>query len=457
MKHRGARVAESALPCILSRVLSAPCGSIRDGAQTHMRMQEGSRLVVSCVERLPSEILLCIFIEAIMSEGGSFRLVTTLSLVCRRWHSVCQHATVWSLMAKRTFVAYPLVMRLLPTSQPSTTGCEPLGAGEGCSAAWDVGLALRPPTPSILRQVAETVERHNASWRYYRYVQRRRDIVLHSFLSVSLLSLSISMTLAMFAAEGLHVEELCTTSSVFFFLWVSYISAAGVVVSNVVIQVHFWPQPLLGRLRRSRSLIITSTVGMLLSIYDFVVPTILVEINLKREKRYPWVWCGATIILSLCVWQCYILVRIMPDARAQLRRQLAHAHLREGLRFVIVNVPNAFPMLFAAGVFCVLQRGQYGERLYMLLCGIPVVVSLAVLSLVFVLDYFLLRRAEDLSVGVCLFFAMLFPLSLFFVDFRGWCLLPLVTASFGFFVLHGRFMFGRALRELLDRCEDDLW
>lgn len=170
------------------------------------------------------------------------------------------------------------------------------------------------------------------------------------------------------------------------------------IITNVIMQAHFEPQPLVQRWRRNWSLIRASSATMLLGIFDVVVPTVLIEVNLSAptQQRFSWVWCGMTVIASFCAWQCYALIQILPDVKRQLQYELISVNIERVVKFVVINVPNAFPLLYAMAAFCTLQYVQHGHRLYVLIGGVPVVVSLLVLSLVFMLDYCELHRRTDL-------------------------------------------------------------
>ncbi|KAK7196740.1 F-box-like/F-box domain containing protein [Novymonas esmeraldas] len=409
----------------------------------------------AAVERLPHEVLLSVFISVIRNDDDDFHWIGVLSRVCRDWHRLCQHPVLWEYVAKRICVVYPLVVRLHGTA-PYDAGSRELvhrmrllGAEEQCIVQYDPLQPLPAPSRLALCRTMQTVRRYRESQQYYKYVQRRRSVVLHFFLSVTLFAVALAITTAMCVAEGVDVWGLCTTSTVFRLLWLAYLCIVAIIVSNVVMQAHFEPQPLLLRLRRNKLLIAASAVTIILGICDIIIPTLLIQINLARTERFSWLWCGITVILSFCLWQLYALVYIMPAARQQLRHQMTNVNVREGFQFVVLNIPNGFPCLFAAASFCALQYVQYGYRIYILLGGVPAVVSLGVLALVFLLDFYALHRVKDLAMGTCLFLAMLFPISLLLWEFRGLSLLPLAIAAFGMFVAHARYVVGSAVHELM--------
>lgn len=435
------------------------------------------------IEQLPRELLHRVFRELLEGDDHCLRWMSVLSSVCRRWNMLCQDPLLWEFVARRTFVAYPLVVRLpflvpseaalvqkaqgaMATDAPdnhsgvhhAATNEDPIREAEllvphsgppGRTVARRDTQPAFPPTRQTMKEAVEGVRVYRARQEYYQYVQRRRSFVLHLFLSITLLCFSLSIGTAMCAAEGIEWGWACQRQTTFAFLWLSYVSITAIIVANVVMQAHFEPQPLLQRLKNNKLLITASFVTMVLGICDVMVPTFLIQVNLAREERFSWLWCGATVIGTFCVWQCYALFCIMPDAREHLHHQLAAVNVKEGFQFVLLNVPNAFPTLFAVATFCGLQYVQHGSRFYVLIGGMPVAVSLGVMALVFLLDFCALRRYKDLAVGACLLVALFFPLSLVWWDFRGYCLLPLVLASFGFFATHAYFVVKKALSELL--------
>ncbi|CAG9573613.1 conserved hypothetical protein [Leishmania major strain Friedlin] len=410
---------------------------------------------VSWVERLPRELLLNVFIDVIRNDGDSFGWIGVLSSVCRSWYQLCQHPVLWEYVAKRICVVYPLVVRLHgaapydAVSQEIVNRMRLLESEEQCIVQYDPLEPLPAPSRAALHKTMEKVRRYRESQQYYKYVQRRRRVVLHFFLSVTLFSVALAITTAMCVSEGLDTGGLCNTTIVFGLLWMAYLCIVAIIVSNVVMQAHFEPLPLLLRLRRNKLLIFASAVTILLGICDIIIPTLLIQINLGRKERFSWLWCGITVILSFCLWQLYALMHIIPAARQQLRYQMTHVNVREGFRFVVLNIPNGFPFLFAAASFCALQYVQYGYRIYLLLGGVPVIVSLGVLALVFLLDFYSLHRFKDLAMGICFFLAMLFPISLLVWEFRGLCLLPLAAAAFGIFFAHARYVVSSAIHELM--------
>lgn len=393
------------------------------------------------------DVLVSIFMDVLQSSESLMRSVTVLSCVCRRWRLVCQDLLLWDYIAKRHFVVYPLVTRLhRDYALRHSYADKEVGV---CPVAASLEAVLPRPSPATVRAAMREVKQHLAQRQYYNCVRRRRSFVLHLFLSLILLSITLSVTSAMCAAEGLSLCRLCTRTASFSFLWTSYILIAAIIVSNVVMQAHFEPQPLLMRLHNNKTLIVASALTIVLGICDIVVPTLLININMTRRQRFSWVWCGLTVILSFVVWQCYALASIMPDAIAHVRRQHSDFDVREAIRFFVFNIPNTFPILFAIAAFCLLQYVQQGHRIYVLLSGVPIIVSLLVLSIVFVLDFIYFQQLKDLSVGLCLLAASFCPLSLLVWDFRGWCLLPLVAASFGFFISHAYFMLRITLRNFV--------
>jgi MFS family permease len=439
---------------VLSWSFTSSVGSDANDDADHSR-KVGVTSRLSCIQRLPRELLLSIFIDVIRNDNDDFHWIGVFSSICRQWYELCQHPVLWVYVAKRICVVYPLVVRLHGTapydaaSQELVNRMRLLGAEEQCIVQYDPLQPLPAPSRLVLRKTMEKVKRYRESQQYYNYVQSRRSVVLHFFLSVTLLSVSLAITTAMCVSEGYDVMGLCTTTTVFSLLWLAYTCIVAIIVANVVMQAHFEPQPLVLRLRRNKLLIAASAVTIMLGICDVIIPTLLVQINLAREHRFSWLWCGTTVILSFCLWQLYTLVYIMPAAREQLHYQMANVNVREGFQFVMLNIPNGFPFLFAAASFCALQYVQYGYRIYILLGGVPVIVSLGVLTLVFLLDFYSLRRFKDLAIALCLFLAMLFPMSLLTYEFRGLSLLPLAAASFGVFFAHARYVVSKAIHELM--------
>ncbi|CCW70380.1 unnamed protein product [Phytomonas sp. Hart1] len=408
---------------------------------------------LSLIQRLPDDVLNLIFINVIQNEHAIFPL-KTLSLVCKRWNALCQHSLIWEVVVKKIFVVYPLVMFLeydVPFDEPSRgilADTKLLGDSKNSISQSEAVEERRAPTKELLQKAMTAVQEYSKRQQYYKYVQRCRGFVLHLFISASLLSICCAIISAMCAAEDVSSCSICTSQASFSFLWVSYVCIIALIISNIVMLTHFEPLPLFSRIRRNKLLITTSSTVIIIVIFDIIIPTFLIQMNLLRNQRFPWLWCGATIIFSFCVWQGYALRCIMPDAREHLYHQLESLNIRDGFHFLLLNIPNAFPLLFASAAFCALQYVQYGSRLYVLLGGIPVIVSLFIIMLVFLLDYLWFYRWKDLSIAICLFSGIFFPLSLLVWDFRGWSLIPLAISTFGVFLSHFFFVVIRVFREL---------
>ncbi|CAD2221088.1 hypothetical protein AGDE_10570 [Angomonas deanei] len=410
----------------------------------------GDRGLQNChIERLPREVLLKIFMLVIQNDDNDFRWIGVFSSVCRHWYSICNHPTLWDFAAKRMFVIYPFVMRLRtapwdPASQEFIDRMRSLGAvGEDDDVYCDPMKPMPSPSRYTLTRAVEKVKRYRARNKYYRYVQRRRSLVLHIFLSITLLFLSTAILTALLATEG-YKSKWINRNSVFYQLYVCYTSIASIIISNVVMQAHFEPQPLLLRLKKNRMLIIVTAVSILLGVCDIIVPTILLQINLNRERRFSWMWCGVTVILSFVLWQVYVLMCLIPEAKQQIRQQKVSFSPSKGIQFVILNIPNGFPLLFAISSICGLNYMEYQSRFFILISCFPAAVTLGVLSLVCFLDYSAVGRSKDLVIGVCLSTAMLFPISLMLYNFRGLSLLPLALSSFLFLAAHFWFALRKA-------------
>ncbi|EPY29662.1 hypothetical protein STCU_03812 [Strigomonas culicis] len=331
------------------------------------------------IDRLPREILLRIFINVIENDNYNFGWIVTFSTVCRHWYRVTSHPLLWEYVAKRKFVVYPLVMRLrmIPWdaySQEIMDRMQALGATDQHMHQPDFAQTLPPPTRYTMRKAIEKVKRQKERNQYYKYVQRQRSFVLHLFLSLTLLFLSLSILVAMLAAEEFQFKGILCKDTVFGLLYMCYLCVAAMIVSNVVIHTHFEPQPLLLRLRKNRLLITASTISMVLGLCDVVGPTVLIHINLSLRTRFSWVWCGLPIILSFLIWQCYAITYIVPEAKQQLRQQMSVFSPREVLWFVVMNIPNMFPILFAIAALCGLHYVQYGGRVFVLLSCVPAMI-----------------------------------------------------------------------------------
>ncbi|ORC84168.1 uncharacterized protein TM35_000481290 [Trypanosoma theileri] len=408
------------------------------------------------VKRLPIEIIHRIFMEVIESDNSNFAWIGILSCVCWRWYCACQHPVMWEFVAKKIFVVYPLVQRLRSAPLDKSdmqllNRMRRLGAPEQFITQHNTMEPLIAPTSQTLRKAMEEVKRYQESRSYYEYVQRRRLFVLQMVLSWILLSFSLFLGTTVCAIEGISLGDFCTPSTAFSLLWMTYTAIVTIVIANVVMEAHFEPKPLFYRLRKNKPLIIRSAVAIVIGLCCVALPTFLVQVNISRKERFAWLWCGITPIVSLCLWQIYVIFScIVPSVKQQLGEQRTGFKLKAIIMFFFLNIPYAFPLLFAGALFCILKYIEYGGKIYMLVGTIPVLTSLAVLTLLFLVDFCLTRRAKDLVTCCCLFLAMLFPLSLMWIEFRGLCLLPVATASFVFFFAHLRLMASKAFRELVD-------
>ncbi|RNF22112.1 uncharacterized protein Tco025E_03274 [Trypanosoma conorhini] len=443
----------------LSSSLASSLGSIfsRGGLSSETLPEKRAMAVcaVAYVNRLPIEILHRIFMEIIASDSYDFAWIGVLSGVCWRWNCACQHTVMWEFISKRIFVAYPLVQRLhsAPLDQSDLqllNRMRRLGAPEQFITQHDTMKPLIAPTNRTVREAMEEVKHYLKSRSYYEYVQRRRVLVLHVFVSWALLSFSLFLATTVCLAEGIALGVVCSPNMAFFLLWMTYLSIIVIVLANVVMETHFEPKPLFCRLRKNSPLIARSATAIVVGIACVALPTLLVQINFSRAERFPWLLCGITPIASLSMWQLYVLLSyVAPDVKQQITEQRTVFRPKAIMTFLLSNVPYAYPALFAGTIFCILQYVEYGGRTYVLFAIIPVLTSLVVLTLLFLLDFCLTRHAKDFITGGCLFLLMLFPLSLAWREFRGLTLLPVVTASFLFYLTHLRLSAMRALHELV--------
>ncbi|EKF30854.1 hypothetical protein MOQ_005321 [Trypanosoma cruzi marinkellei] len=444
----------------LSSSLASSLGSIfsRGGVSGDTELEKRVSLlrVTPYVNCLPIEILHRLFMEVIENDNHNFSWIGVLSSVCWRWNCACQHAVMWEFIAKRIFVAYPLVQRLhsAPLDQSDMrllNKMRRLGAPEQFITQHDTMEPLIAPTNRTLRKAMEEVRHYLQSRSYYEYVQRRRVFVLQMFLSWALLSFSLFLGTTVCSAEGIALGALCSPSMAFSLLWMTYLSIVTIVIANVVMEAHFEPKPLFYRLRKNKPLIIRSATGIIVGIACIAFPTLLVQINFAREERFPWLLCGITPMVSLCMWQLYVLLSyVAPEVKQHIHEQRTGFRPMAIMTFLLSNVPYVYPAFFAGTIFCIFQYVEHGGRMYVLLAIIPVLTSLVVLTLLFMLDFFLTRRAKDFITCGCLFLVLLFPLSLMWKEFRGLSLLPVATASFLFYVTHLKLMAMRALQELID-------
>ncbi|RNF01695.1 hypothetical protein TraAM80_06818 [Trypanosoma rangeli] len=443
-----------------STSLTSSLGSIFSwGGQSSETLLEKRAMAVSAVPYvncLPIEILHRIFMEVIENDNYDFSWIGVLSCVCWRWNCACKHTVMWEFISKRIFVAYPLVQRLhsAPLDQSEMqllNRMRRLGAPEQFITQHDIMEPLIAPTNRTVREAMEEVKHYLKSRSYYEYVQRRRVFVLHMFVSWALLMFSLFTATTVCSAEGLALGALSSPNMAFFFLWMTYFSIIIVVLANVVMETHFEPKPLFCRLRKNKPLITSSATSIAVGIACVALPTLLVQINFSRKERFPWLICGITPIASLDMWQLYVLLSyIVPDVKRQITEQRTVFRPKAVVMFVLSNIPYVYPALFAGTIFCILQYVEYGGRIYVLFAIVPVLTSLVVLTLLFLLDFFLTRHLKDLVTGGCLFIIMIFPLSLMWWEFRGFSLLPVTIASFLFYLTHLRLVAMRALQEIIE-------
>ncbi|RHW69955.1 F-box domain containing protein [Trypanosoma brucei equiperdum] len=435
----------------------------RNCVDKNVRTTDRSRMEF-WVQRLPTVILQEIFMEVIRSDGFCFAWVGILSSVCRSWYCACQHPVMWAFMAKKVFVAYPLVLRaqavpedktnlrMRSVSNPIIDDADDFGTVSNSRDAMELPTLM---TNQSLRRAIEDVRLFDERRSYHTYVRQIRVLVLGMMLSGTLLLFSMFLFITVCVLEGIKLGGVFTTYAALSFLWATYWGIFTIIIANIVMEAHFEPAPLFPRLRKNKPLILTSTAILLIGLFTLVLPTLLVHINLTREEKFSWMWCGATPLLFLLSWQlCVVLSCFSPSKWGELLRS-PHVVLRpmKVVMSLILNIPHAFPFCCAVALYSLLQYIQYGGRTYLLVAVFPLLASLPILSTLLLLDFYMKRQMRDLLTGVSLLLASIFPLSLFWTDFRGFSLLPLAAASLLLFITHFRQVAQQSMLELVEEIQ----
>jgi len=382
------------------------------------RREVVSRRVSNCFTAIPPDLLVEVM-KWVLDFDGTRRYISVLARVSRQWYSASQHVALWEHIARRDFVAYPLVqlVRLrLEHEKPLHTKC--------------TKRALEPPSNTSVRQGLRAVERYLDRKAYQDLVRRRRTFVLHAFLSLTLLLLTLSLVAAMCAAEGLQPTSLCSADTSFSFLWLTYVSVLGTVIANIVMQTHFEPKPLLSRVMMHTHLIQASTGALALGLIFVALPTALAQAKIQESLDISWMGCAMPVLTALVFWQLEVLYTTRHDiarfARRVIPRSIEIYHA----------VAYATPTLFACSLMALCQYVDTKERILLVAGSLPFAICVFTLTIVFLLDFCAYRRRSDCFTLVALLIADTFPLSTALMPWRGYLLLPLVGASFTFFCGH---------------------
>jgi hypothetical protein len=303
---------------------------------------------------------------------------------------------------------------------------------------------IAPPTNRSVFIYRREVRRYNERRRYQELVIRRRSFVLHAFLSLTLLLFACTLLTAMCAAEGLDPITVCNADVAFSFLWMTYTAVLGIVVSNIVMEAHFEPRPLLTRLRNHTKLIMTSTAALLLGLVFVCLPTYLVQQNL-REKTRSWLSCAVPVITAFQLWQVEVLYVLQHDFYAFM----SNPHVTFSAAYHAVTYLT--PSMFTASVVALASHlDGPPNALYLVIGCVPLGLTLFTLSIVFFLDYSVWHRSSDLVAACSMTISNIFCILVVSMDWRGFLLAPLVAGAFCFFLGHFH-----ALRKMVDLVTTD--
>ncbi|CUG91020.1 transmembrane protein, putative [Bodo saltans] len=331
-----------------------------------------------------------------------------------------------------------------------------------------------------IRKAFKDVRRYLASRRYHGLVLRRRAFVIHAFVSLALLCFSMALLTAMCAAERVFDPiAICDAETSFHFVWLTYLSIVGAVLANIVMETHFEPQPLIRRLRMHTQLIQLSAALLAMSLLLVGLPTLLVQWNVQSvllqhtnnsstgtatlsgseedgavmmmsvrttdaeamvamvegAPFLPWVVCILPVLLALVAWQIEVLYAVRRDIVEFLQMPYFNsATMYHGFSY-------SLPTLFIIALVCLMEFLELGgDPAYwpLLLIGtMPGGLALFTLTVVFTMDYNLKNQTSDVLAAACCAVANLCPLFILTMEkFRGFTILPLVAASFGFFFGH---------------------
>ena len=400
------------------------------------------------VAALPAEIMHQVFM-IVLDMDGTTRPMAIMPLVCWRWAVLLQSSVMWEFMCKRHFVCYSMVQRLRTTPVNADeielverVASTPILAKRGGSDHRHMSsfltriltskpaIDIDPPTNRTVRTFTREVARYIQRKRYQELVSRRRTFVLHAFLSLALLLFACTLLTAMCAAEGLDPITMCNADVSFSFLWLTYVSILGIVVSNIVMEAHFEPRPLLTRLRNHTRLIMTSTAALAIGALFVALPTYLVQQNVKHRTR-SWLQCAAPIITALLMWQVEVLYVLKSDLDSFIHRpQLS-------LRVMYHSVTYMTPTMFTGSIVALsLYLDGTNNPLLLILGCLPLGLTFFTLSIIFFLDYMVWHRSSDLIAAFSLGVSNVFCILIVWFEWRGLLMAPLVVGAFCFFFGH---------------------
>jgi hypothetical protein len=421
--------------------------------------RSSAALQIPSLLRLPTELLHQIFM-LVLDFDGTLAPMAVLPLVSYHWSVLLESTVMWEFVCKRHFVCYAIVQRLrtAPVSPDDLDLLQRVSSPVAVAAGprrrmssfltrlltTKPAMDVEPPTNRSVRIFRREVTRFNERRKFQELVSRRRAFVIHAFLSLALLLFACTLLTAMCTAEGLDPITVCNADVAFSFLWLTYTSILGIVISNIVMEAHFEPRPLLTRLRNHTRLIMTSTAALLLGIFFVVLPTYLVQQNL-RDRNRSWLFCAAPVITALQLWQIEVLYVLKRDFCIFMRDpQFTLSAVYHGVTYLT-------PTMFTGSIVALTKHMDGPPNALLLIIGcLPVGLTFFTLSVVFFLDYTVWHRTSDLVAGASMSISNIFCILVVCLEWRGLLLAPLVAGAFCFFFGHFH-----ELRKMIDAVMSD--
>jgi hypothetical protein len=403
------------------------------------------------LEDLPFEVF-CHICNMCLALSGSPSPITALSLVNKRWRRACSSDAVWDYIARHFYPAYPLLpisegLSPVPTNPPTPAVSTPTRRLSNSSFTGGMlppslaapqqpatthnnatlgvcGLRNRRPTQHELSHQIRRLESFKQDLDTKHLVDTQQGYILHSLLCVAVLFLFVYLVMLTLALEDLH----STVDETFTFLWATYGLVFVSIITNIVMTAHFEPQPILMRVYSHRKLIGQTALAIFGCLFSIFIPTYVTQMNLRKPlaERTPWIAVVAPILCTLGVWQVQVIVSV----RAPLGRWLRRPQL--SMNALYHAVAHLTPSLFAATVLSFAQFLTSGTKWFLWISALPLLIAVATLAVVFCVDYFMRKRVVDGAICVCLCLIGAFTGLAATFPLRGFSLVPLDIAMFGF-------------------------
>ena len=253
----------------------------------------------------------------------------------------------------------------------------------------------------------------------------------------------------MLALEGIEPSSALNVNVCFGFLWGTYLFVFAAIIANVVMKSHFEPQPLIPRVKRHLGLIMMSAGALFATLLVIAVPGYLLQRNVTmlvesvvsgnadvRPQRKEWLEAAAPVIIGLLAWQAEVVYSTRSTLYAWWHENTPRARGSFVMNVYYVGA-HCTPLFFILALLSAVEATVNPEStIHRAVGSAPLFVVFATLAVVFLMEFSVHRRLNDLLYALCLVSASFFPISIVVLPLRGLTALPLVLACCGFYLVH---------------------